>query len=206
MRQQGGLAQGATCLISAAAAAAAAAAAVLAETYGIHVYVLVVRILQYCSTVQLYMYRECLGIPSQCFFMPKKCPKMTLFAHASQYCSIVYRMTCESANLCSAVPRASLRHLILKFKATSHKHTALRTRGTTGGLLEGHYSCISTGGPPPPSTVGHRRCAADAALRCGCAPARCCKWEVGGATPICRVQRCVRARASAAHVRALVRC
>eukprot|EP01047_Picozoa_sp_COSAG01_P117591 COSAG01_NODE_46262_length_401_cov_2.688742_1_plen_133_part_11 len=23
------------------------------------------------------MYRECLGIPSQCFFMPKKCPKKT---------------------------------------------------------------------------------------------------------------------------------
>eukprot|EP01047_Picozoa_sp_COSAG01_P006054 COSAG01_NODE_215_length_21709_cov_141.101217_31_plen_230_part_00 len=29
------------------------------------------------TTVQLYMYRECLGIPSQCFFMPKKCPKKT---------------------------------------------------------------------------------------------------------------------------------
>jgi hypothetical protein len=32
------------------------------------------------TTVQLYVrpvYRECLGIPSQCFFMPKKCPKKT---------------------------------------------------------------------------------------------------------------------------------
>jgi hypothetical protein len=35
------------------------------------------RILLYSTTVQLYMYRECLGIPSQCFFMPKKCPKKT---------------------------------------------------------------------------------------------------------------------------------
>eukprot|EP01047_Picozoa_sp_COSAG01_P142610 COSAG01_NODE_73937_length_232_cov_49.894737_1_plen_62_part_10 len=49
-----------------AAAAAAAAAAVLAETYGI------VRILLlYSTTVQLYMYRECLGMPSQYFFSPK---------------------------------------------------------------------------------------------------------------------------------------
>ena len=39
-----------------AAAAAAAAAAVLAETYGI------VRILLYSTTVQLYMYRECLVV------------------------------------------------------------------------------------------------------------------------------------------------
>ena len=42
------------------------------QRHMVHVYI--------CSsntTVQLYMYRECLGIPSQCFFMPKKCPKMT---------------------------------------------------------------------------------------------------------------------------------
>jgi hypothetical protein len=26
--------------------------------------------LMYSTTVQLYMYRECLGIPSQCFFSP----------------------------------------------------------------------------------------------------------------------------------------
>jgi hypothetical protein len=37
------------------------------------------------STMENY---DPIGIPSQCFFMPKKCPKMPkndLFAHASQY-------------------------------------------------------------------------------------------------------------------------
>ena len=54
-----------------ASAIAAASTAVLAETYGI------VRILLYICTVPLYsctvhvQYRECLGIPSQCFFSPK---------------------------------------------------------------------------------------------------------------------------------------
>ena len=82
MRQQGGLSQGATCLSHCCCFDCCAGRDIwYSSNTTVHMY---------STTVQLYMYREqyreCLGIPSQCFFSPKMSDSGGL-QDALQYCT-----------------------------------------------------------------------------------------------------------------------